>query len=242
MGGLLTGKRIAVLGSNKGLGLAVARDLAGEGASVIGIDADPVYDHLDTFLRADPRAAGLMADVAAALPEGLDGLALFPALAGDVAEVIAQGITAPLTLARALAPRMAAGAAIVTRAYGPHAERAGHQGAVRAALSLRAGGEAGFAKLWNLQAEPIWAPRIAGWANLAFAQSATLGPRVNAVTPARPDGHFDEGAMPTAQSGPEVVAQAVTYLLSDRARGVTGANLAVDGGRSARIEATLLGH
>lgn len=236
------GKRIAVLGSNSGLGLAVARDLALAGASVIGIDAHPVYDHLDSFLRADPRAAGLMVDVAAALPEGLDGLALFPRLEGGVAEVIAQGITAPLTLARALAPRMGAGAVIVTRAYGPHAERGRHQAAVRAALALRAGGEADFATLWNLQAEPVWAPRIAGWANLAFVQRQGLGPRLNAVTPARPDGHFDALAHPVAQSGPEVVAQAVTYLLSDRARGVTGANLAVDGGRSARIEAALLGH
>lgn len=258
MTGLLTGKRIAVLGSSTGLGRSVVTALARAGASVTGIDATPVHDGLDSFLHADPADGGLMVDVAAALPDGLDGLALFPHIAGDPARVLTQGVTAPLTLARALTPRMGQGASIVTRAFGAHADKARHLGAVRGALALRVGDEAAFAKRWGLLGEPVWAERIAGWANLAFAQDIGQGPRRNTVSVGRMDGHFDSvppmgmgrdmmvaghdtGGDATG-CGPDVVAQAVVFLLSDLARGLTGVNLAADGGRSARIEAVLGGY
>ena len=69
---LLEGKRVAVLGSASGLGLAVAAAAEAAGAEVLGIDADKAFDHVVEFYRVDLTDA---ADKAVAALNGteLDG-------------------------------------------------------------------------------------------------------------------------------------------------------------------------
>jgi NAD(P)-dependent dehydrogenase (short-subunit alcohol dehydrogenase family) len=246
---LLRGKRIAVLGSGSGLGLAVAAEAEAAGAEVLGICGTARFDHLAELYRFDPTDPGAMNAVAQALPEGLDGLALFPGLP-DAAPgaVLEAALAMPRRLAEALAPRMAPGAAIVARAA--PVDGAWHKslGMIRAGASLRPGQGAGFAARWGLDVEPVLAPWVAGWSMLAWTLSraaAWPGLRVNAVTPAAPDGQLPPAAVAAsgidAAEGPRLAARAAVFLLSDLAQGLTGANLAADGGVSARIQTRLEG-
>ncbi len=228
---LLRGKRIAVLGSGSGLGRALAAAATEAGAEVLGIDPDTRFDHLAELYRYDPTNPGAMDAVARALPEGLDGVALFPALPPGAEACLEQALAAPKRLAEALAPKLAPGAGIVTRAAQPHADWAKSLGLIRAAAALRPGEAAGFATRWALAAEAIDIPRLTGWAMLAWTLShrATWpNIRVNALTPG--------GALP-----PDAPAPAAVFLLSGLSASLTGANLAADGGLSAQIQTSLDG-
>lgn len=243
---LLAGRRLAVLGSGGGLGLAVARAAQAAGAEVLGIGPHPVFDHVAAFYCAD--LADMVA-VAAALPDGLDGLALFPHLGGhDPAQVLAQGVIAPRDLARALAPRLAPGASIIVQGASAGADRDAALPMIRAAMALRPDDLAGFALRWGLNAEPTRAPRLAGWAMGAWAMSNRWtwpGVRVNALTPASHDGRLPPAI--AAQlgrpegDGPDLAAQTTVFLLSALSQGLTGANISVDGGMSAQMQTSLQG-
>jgi len=243
---LLAGRRVAVLGSGGGLGLAVARAAQAAGAEVLGIGAHPAFDHVSAFYRAEP---GDMSAVAAALPDGLDGLALFPDIASsDPAQVLARGVIASRVLAHALAPRMAPGAAIVVRAAPVGNDQPAALPMIRAAIALRTDDLAGFVPRWGLAAEPTRAPRLAGWAMGAWAMANRWtwpGLRVNAVTPATPDGRLTPAIAAqlgrTEGDGPDLAALAVLYLLSALSQGLTGANIAADGGMSAQMQTSLQG-
>jgi NAD(P)-dependent dehydrogenase (short-subunit alcohol dehydrogenase family) len=243
---LLAGRRIAVLGSGGGLGRAVARAAQAAGAEVLGIGAQPVFDHVSAFYRADP---GDMQAVAAALPEGLDGLALFPDLtASEPAQVLAQGVIGPRLLAHALAPRMARGASIVVRAAPMGDDWAATLSMIRAAMALRPDDLAGFVPRWGLAAEPTRAPRLAGWAMGAWAMAnrwTWAGVRVNALTPATPDGRLPPAIAAQLSraegDGPDLAAQTAVFLLSALSQGLTGANIAADGGMTAQMQTSLHG-
>lgn len=244
---LLHGRRIAVLGSASGLGLAVAGACAAAGAEVLGIDSTPRFDHLAEFYRADLDDPAAMDAVAAALPEGLDGLALFPALPeGAPARQLAQALAAPRRLAGQMAPRLAPGGALLLRGTAGDGDRAAHLAAIRAGAALKPGDAAAFAARWGLDAEPGRTPRLIGWALQAWALAhATRWPglRVNTLIPAAPDGR-----LPPAQAlgqdpatGAALAARAAVFLLSDLSQGLTGASLAADGGLSATMQTRLEG-
>jgi NAD(P)-dependent dehydrogenase (short-subunit alcohol dehydrogenase family) len=243
---LLAGRRVAVLGSGGGLGLAVARAVQAAGAEVLGVDGRAVFDHVSALYRAE---AGDMHAVAAALPDGLDGLALFPDLsAGDPAQVLANAVIAPRVLAQGLAPRMAPGASIIVQGAPAGADWAAALPMIRAAMALRPDDLAGFAPRWGLAAEPTRAPRLAGWTMAAWAMSNRWtwpGVRANALTPASPDGRLPPAI--AAQlgraegDGPDLAAQTAVFLLSALSQGLTGANIAADGGMSAQMQTSLQG-
>lgn len=222
---LLAGRKVAVLGSSRGLGAAVAAACAGAGAEVTGIDDTPVFDNLSAFCRIDAADPLAMDAVAAALPEGLDGLALFPA--GGLGPALA----APKRLAALMAPRMAQGGAIVTHAAPVTGDWHASLALTRAAAALKQGGEAAFALAWNLSQEPALEARAIGWGMLAFTLAAHArwpGIRINALT--------------TAPLGdPQPAALAAVFLLGPLSAGLSGANIAADGGLSARIQTSLDG-
>ena len=222
---LLAGRKVAVLGSARGLGHAVATACDAAGAEVLGIDSEPVFDHLSAFFRIEADDPLGMDAVAAALPEGLDGLALMPQ--GGLGPALA----APKRLAALVAPRMAPGGAIVARAAPITGDWPASLALIRAAAALRPGDEAAFAERWHLAQEPALIDRAVGWGMLAFvlAQHARWpGLRVNALT-----------TDPLAD--PQEAALAAVFLLSPLSVGLSGANLAADGGRSARIQTSLEG-
>ncbi|PWE31564.1 hypothetical protein C4N9_00675 [Pararhodobacter marinus] len=246
---LLRDKRIAVMGSGSGLGLAVARAAEAAGAEVLGIDREARFDHLAELYRLDPGDPASVDALAQALPDDLDGLALFPALPdGPPARQLAHGLAAPKRLAALLAPRLAPGAGIVVRGATADANRTGALAAIRAGASLAPGDCDAFAERWSLNAEPTRTPRLIGWAMTAWAQSRAVawpGLRVNAVIPAAPDGRLplalaaDLGL--DAGDGASIAARAAIFLLSDLAQGLTGASLAADGGLSAQTQTRLEG-
>jgi NAD(P)-dependent dehydrogenase (short-subunit alcohol dehydrogenase family) len=248
---LLAGRRVVVVGSGGGLGRAVALAADAAGAEVLGVDDARVFDGLAALYRADLADPAALDAAAAALPEGIAALALFPDPgAGDPASVLARALLAPRHLAAALAPNLVPGAAIVARAAPPHAAWAASLAETRAAAALRWDDLSGFVTRWGLDAEPSRAPRTAGWGMLAWVTAhrwtwAGRGIRVNALTPAEPDGRLPpEIAAARGQAagaGTELAARAALFLLSDLSAGLTGANIAADGGLSARITAQLDG-
>jgi NAD(P)-dependent dehydrogenase (short-subunit alcohol dehydrogenase family) len=237
---LLMGRRVVVLGSGGGLGRAVAQAARDAGAEVLGIDPRAAFGPVDALYRAGPDEAEA---VAAALPDDLDALVLTPDLTEpDPAVILKHGVTGPIRLAEALAPRLPPGAAIVVRgAHGP--DRAAHLPAIRAGRSLRPDDATAFAARWGLTAEPARAPLLAGWAMAAWALSrAAAWPhlRVNAITPAAPDGRLppaQAAALGIPESeGAQIAARAAVFLISPLSMGLTGAQLATDGGLAAQTQ------
>jgi NAD(P)-dependent dehydrogenase (short-subunit alcohol dehydrogenase family) len=238
---LLHGKRIAVLGSAHGLGLAVARLADAAGAEVHGIDQTRSFDGLSAFYRADLTNPDSALAVAHALPDGLDGIVVLPAMgSADPQAVLTHGLLAARDLVQAVAPKLAQGGAIVLRAVPVTEHWAALLPETRAAMALRHDGCAGFVKRWGLGLEPSRAVQTVGWAlrgwTMAQAQAyAAQGIRLNAIAPAHPDGHLTTAGIAGSVDGPTLAAQAVLYLLSDLSAGLTGAVLATDGGLSAQM-------
>lgn len=249
---LLTGRRVAVMGSASGLGLAVARAAEAAGAEVIGIDDRRGFEAVSALVLADLHDPGALDAAAAQLPDDLDALALFPDPGqGGPAQVLARALVAPRHLAQALAPRMAPGGAIVLRGAPPHAARSARLAEVRAAMALRHGDADGFAARWGLDAEPGRTLSTVGWALQSWAMAkcrawADRGIRLNAVLPATPDGLLPPAVVAAgrsggAQAGTEAAARAALFLMSPLSAGITGATLAADFGLSATISTSLDG-
>lgn len=252
MPALLSGKRVAILGSARGLGLAVAKAASAAGASVIGIDAVTGFDHVEEFYHLDPGDPGAIDRVADALPDGLEGLCLMPHFdpADDPDHALLACVMGPKRLAERAAPRMAAGAAIVTQGAPFDAGRDKHLALIRAALALRPETATGFAARWGLSAEPTLLPKLIGWAMAAWAMQhadawGPNGPRCNCLVTASPDGRLPAAISASrgidAGAGQDHAAHAAIFLLSALAAGVTGAALAADGGLSAKTQTSLEG-
>lgn len=248
---LLAGKRVVVLGSGSGLGQAVARYAETAGAEVLGVDDRKVFDGLAALYHADLHDPAALDAAAHALPDGIDGLALLPDPGtGGPQQTLARALLAPRHLARALAPKLAHGAALLACGAPPHGTWRAQLGETRAAAALRWDDLDGFAARWGLLAEPDRTTRTAGWAMLAWvmaqhARWADRAIRLNALTPASHDGRLPPDIVAAsgqdAASGTDTAARAALFLLSDLSQGLTGANLAADGGLCARIMTSLDG-
>lgn len=238
---LLSGKRIAILGSASGLGLALACAAEAAGAEVHGIDQTRSFDAVAAFYQADLTDPDALRAVAHALPEGLDGAAFLPALPDrGPRELLLQGLLAPRLLAQGLAPRMTQGASIVLRGAPLSHHWDERLPEIRAAMALRHDAVDDFIPRWGLQLDPERIPQTIGWALNAWVMSHChrWAVRINTLTPASPDGHLPPSiAAATGENAPhgtELAAHAALFLLSDLSRGMTGANLATDGGLTAQ--------
>ncbi|GGG49653.1 short-chain dehydrogenase [Caldovatus sediminis] len=244
----LRGRRVLVTGAASGIGRATARRFAAEGARVALLDRDATgleaaaregggtplpCDLLDTAAvapaveRAAAALGGLDGVVCAA---GVDLIRKVEAMSPeDWARVIGVNLTAPMLVCRAALPAMRAsgGGAIVLIASG-----------------------AGLRPLPDRTAYCASKAGVVMFGKTLAIELAADNIRVNAICPGIVDTpmfrrSWERAADPQAELAvildryaikrigtPEEIAAAALYLVSDEAGYVTGAALAVDGGRT----------
>jgi NAD(P)-dependent dehydrogenase (short-subunit alcohol dehydrogenase family) len=238
----LEGQRALVTGATSGIGRAVALQLAREGAEVLvhGRDATRGAEAVEEITAAGGKASFVAAD--------LGDAAEVQRLAGDVGDVdilinnagiarfgptgefevsafdkmFASNVRAPFFLVAAIAPGMA------TRGRGSIVSLSSMSGGVGLV-----GGAAYGATKASLEA------MTRAWA----AEYSASGVRVNAIAPGpvytpSPSGPefitaLGETTPMQRASQPEEIAEVIAFLASPRASYITGAVLAVDGGRTA---------
>jgi NAD(P)-dependent dehydrogenase (short-subunit alcohol dehydrogenase family) len=260
---MLFGKTILITGVASGIGARTA-ELAGQlGADVIGVDMREPAGQNGHFLKADISSKAGVGDLVARLPQRIDALCNIAGLSGNTAAAatLAVNFFGLRALSEAVAPRLREGGAIVNVAsiagFGWRANLN------RAASMVGTEGFPDVAKVVadhavkNEEGYPVSKELLLLWTFRAAHQALfkDRGIRVNAVSPgpvetpifdqfravlgdARVDGDIARvGRAGTAGD----IAPVVLFLCSDGARWVNGANVPVDGGLEASINAEVLG-
>lgn len=233
----LEGRRIVVTGAASGIGARTSQILAEAGASLILVDRD--RDRLiaaarelgahDCPLDVTDEAAVLagMATAAGAMG-GIDGLV-------NAAGIMATGHVEETTaeIFRRVVEINLTGIYIVTRACLPYLRQS------EAASVVHVASAQGL--LPNAPGHTAYAASKGGVVNLSRAMAAEFAPqiRVNCVCPGMVDTPMADGHRGNVGNyalrriaDPAEIARAILFLLSADSSYVTGATLAVDGGRS----------
>ena len=243
--GCMQGRRIHVTGGGRNIGRAIAAAAAGAGAAVAILEKEPgaAGEAVAAIAAAGGRAMEVAADLsdpaaveravaeAVAALGGLDGLV-------NNAGVYVRGPFLDLTPAQwdlSLGVNLR-GAFLATRAFGRHLRERGGAGSVVNIASVH--GTVGDA---DMVAHGASKAGLLGFTRSAAEALRPLGIRVNAVSPgavATWKGPFDApvpGRPLEEILVPRQVAEAVVWLLSDEASGVTGIDLPVGGGTAVGI-------
>ncbi len=243
--GRLDGKVVIVTGAARGMGRATVEACRAEGAQLVVTDRDPAVEQLGVPAVvgdvADPALAAQAVDVAKDTYGAIHGLAHIAGahLNGDITEVTGEewarmlsiNLTGPMVWSRAVVPAMieAGGGSIVLvasmnasvahpRSVAYTSSKAGVLGLMRS-IALDCGPS-------NVRANTISPGSIATEMLLDAAARHPLGDgALDAHRQANPLGRLGE---------PSEIANTCVFLLSDEAPYITGADLKVDGGRTAR--------
>lgn len=246
MSARLEGRRIVVTGAASGIGAAVARLAAAEGARVACFDRDsagaaalaaglPVSGHTEQVDVTDPDGLKRAMESSARVLGGLDGLV-------NSAGVVALGPITEMTLEtwRKMIEVNLTGAFLVSQLAIPYLRDVPGSAIVHIASAQA---------LMPIAGSSAYAASKGGVQSLSKALAAELAPdiRVNCICPGLIDTPMNAGLKKAPGDGPPVpldryalnrwgkpeeIAASIVYLLSKDASYVTGATLAVDGGRT----------
>lgn len=260
---MLFGKTILITGVASGIGARTA-ELAGQlGADVIGVDVREPAAAVGSFVKADISSKTGVDELVARLPQRIDALCNVAGLSGNTgaASTLAVNFFGLRALSEAVAPKIREGGAIVNVAsiagYGWRANLN------RAASMVGIEGFPDVAKIVadhavkNEEGYPVSKELLLLWTFRAAHQDLfkNRGIRVNAVSPGPVetpilkqfrtvlgDARVDSDIARVGRAGASGdIAPVVLFLCSDGARWVNGANVPVDGGLEASINAEVLG-
>ena len=233
----LAGRRILVTGAASGIGKATAELFAGEGALVACLDrnASAVTEVASAIggyaIAADITDEGDVAKAVNRIHDNLGGIDGLVNAAGIMATGSIQDM--PVALWRQIIDVNLIGTYLVTKSCVPFLQR-GETGTIVNIASAQG-------LLPNVANHTAYAASKGAVVNLSRALAAELSPqiRVNAVCPGMVDtpmavgngGNTDNYAMKRV-ARPDEIASAILFLTSRESSYVTGAALAVDGGRS----------
>jgi NAD(P)-dependent dehydrogenase (short-subunit alcohol dehydrogenase family) len=261
---MLFGKRIVVTGAASGIGRRTAELAAAMGADVCSVD----ITHSNApppgrFIKADISAKAGIDQIVAQLPDRIDGLCNIAGISGKTGAVptLSVNFYGLRALSEAAATKLREGASVVNVAsiagYGWRAnlDRAkamvGIEGFPDVAKVVAAHG------VKDEECYPLSKELLILWSMRAAHQShfKARGIRVNTVspgpveTPILPqfrevlgDPKVDSDIKRAGRAGTsEEIAPVILFLCSDAARWINGANIPVDGGLEASINAEVLG-
>lgn len=234
----LAGRRIVITGAASGIGRATAQMFAAEGAALILLDRNPqsldsTAQALNAFAQsvdvADDQSVAQAVERGASVLGGIDGVvnAAGIQIRGSVLEVDAAEWRRTLDI-------NLTGTYIVVRSCLPWLTKS-------PGVSTIVNIASGQALLPNAPNRTAYAASKGGVLNLTRALAAELAPtvRANCVCPGLVDTPMAEGVQGNVGNyalkrlaQPEEVARAILFLTSTESSYVTGAALAVDGGRS----------
>lgn len=260
---MLTGKTLVITGVSSGIGARTAELAIAQGADVIGIDMrDPPAAH-GAFLKGDVSSPDGIAAVVRQLPQRFDALLNVAGVSGTggAAVTLAINFYGLRHLTETLAPRIREGGAVVNVA-----SIAGYGWRASLERAKRMVGVEGFPDIASVMADnqvaneigyPLSKELLILWTQRAAHQPLfrDRGIRVNAVSPGPVetpiltqfravlgDEKVDSDISRTGRAGTASdIAPVILFAASDAARWINGANLAVDGGLEASINADVLG-
>jgi NAD(P)-dependent dehydrogenase (short-subunit alcohol dehydrogenase family) len=243
----LDGKKALVTGAGRGLGKAIADDLAESGATVYGTSRDAATAQLISErygtppLAVDLSSAGNISGFAESLQQASGGIDLLVNNAGVNVPKPALGLTEDDW--DTVFDTNLKGTFFLTTALARHWVAAGTPGAI-----VNIASQAGIVAIEERAAYGTSKAGMIHLTKILALEWAAAGIRVNAVAPtfvrteltastlSRPDWAAELlSRIPIGRFGePEDVAGAVAFLLSDAASLITGHTLAVDGGYTIR--------
>jgi NAD(P)-dependent dehydrogenase (short-subunit alcohol dehydrogenase family) len=260
---MLFGKTILVTGVSSGIGARTAELASHLGADIVGIDLRPPVLPISSFIQADISSPATIDELVTRLPKRIDALCNVAGVSGTLgaATTLAINFYGLRALSEAVAPRIRDGGCVVNVAsiagFGWRQNLERTKGLV---------GVQGFPDVGTLVAEfgvkdgesyPVSKEALLLWTFRAAHQPSfkSRGIRVNAVSPGPVETPIllefravlgnervdsDIARVGRAGTSPDI-APAVAFLCSDGARWINGANLPVDGGLEASINAEILG-
>lgn len=245
-----------VTGAASGIGAATASRLREDGHRVIGVDRTPADVTID--LSTVAGRSGALEQIAALAPHGLTGVVPCAGIGGftgtDPADVVSLNYFGAVELCSALRPILAGPAAVVLLSSNSVTCQPGwaHDVADLCLAGDEAKAREAAATHDAVHVYPATKAALAWWARREGVTPAWIGAgiRVNAIAPGLVDtamtkqlrddpmlGQFAD-AYPSAidrPGRPEEVAEAIAFLLSERARLIVGTTLTVDGGTEAML-------
>lgn len=257
---MLAGKTIIVTGAASGIGEQTAKEITAAGGQVIAVDRNEPKVPVAAFHKVDlTDEAAIDAVIETLKPLKADGLANIagvpPTAPPEV--VLSVNLVALKRLTEGLVDSLADGASIVNLASLAGIGWEGMVPAIKAADGLSHAQVHAFCAAHDITAENSYffsKQALIAWTHANRWMWRERNIRMNAVSPGPVDTPIladfletlgerakEDSRIMDRPGTPQDIAPVVTFLLSDASVWIRGANLPVDGGMRAHIDATSAG-